>query len=909
MSIPKEMRTAVDGLTEAVVSPPDRNDLGRLARMHSWCQALSGAESITGDGPSDEAIRAIGAALVPLLEGLILDELPDPDGVLSLIAPTAIMLQEAIEQKPVDVPAIVAPLAAALDGGTGPSSGEASTAAAQAAPAASEATAPEAAPRPVAESPAAGGGPGVNAGGFVSEPVVSVPLPSEAPTSDAANTQENVVVEAPPAASAVEAAPPTAAAGPSSGGAAGGGGDDEEYVSEPLILDLEEPEHLEGFIDESHEHMDVIEVALLEVEQAPNDPSKINELFRPFHTIKGIAGFLNLRDINRLTHEIETLLDMGRKGELTITSDHVDLIFSGVDVLKTQLAALQQYMKTPTGDACPQPDIRELMRKLRRAVRGESVGGSAAPPPAQSAAPDEAGTTPQADVSVDQASRPKLGEVLVHGGLLNEDELDEALELQKSAPATGKKLGELLVEEQAISKKQLDKALEQQSSGMLEQSIRVDIGKLDILIDAVGELVIAQTMVNQNDQVLNNAKLARDVSQVTKIVRDVQETAMAMRMVPIGQTFQKMKRLVRDVSRKGNKQVHLEISGEDTELDKTVIQQISDPLVHMVRNAVDHGIESPEGRVAAGKPEAGTVWLDAHHQGDSIVIEIRDDGKGLDREKIIAKGIERGLIGPDEQLSEQQAFALVMQAGFSTADKVTDISGRGVGMDVVRRNIEQLRGKIEISSEKGKGSTFAIRLPLTLAIIDGMLVRVGPERVVIPTILIEQSLKPEPSQITTVQQRGEMIQVRGELCPLVQLGPLFGYSHSIDPCERLVVIAHCEGRKIGLVVDELIGQQQVVIKSLGDRFKHTKGLSGAAILGDGRVGLILEPTGILALHNDSRSGFAGRSRALNAKRAEDECHVSDFASEACEAVAEQTEFASEQPSEAAVAADPAEATV
>jgi two-component system chemotaxis sensor kinase CheA len=323
---------------------------------------------------------------------------------------------------------------------------------------------------------------------------------------------------------------------------------------------------------------------------------------------------------------------------------------------------------------------------------------------------------------------------------------------------------------------------------------------------------------------------------------------MAMRMVPIGQTFQKMRRLVRDVAKKAGKQVELTITGEETELDKNVIQQISDPLVHMVRNAVDHGVESPEDRRRAGKPDAGQVLLNAFHQGDSIVIEVRDDGKGLDPERLRTKGIERGLIGPDDQLTRQQIFALILQPGFSTAEKVTDISGRGVGMDVVKRNVEQLRGKIDIESEPGRGSTFYIRLPLTLAIIDGMLVRVGRERMIIPTILIEQSLRPEPRQITTVQKRGAMLQVRGELCPLIQLGPLFGYSEPVDPCENLVVIVQCEAQKIALVLDELIGQQQVVIKTLGQRFKKVEGVSGAAILGDGRVGLILEPTGLLKLH-------------------------------------------------------------
>jgi len=372
----------------------------------------------------------------------------------------------------------------------------------------------------------------------------------------------------------------------------------------------------------------------------------------------------------------------------------------------------------------------------------------------------------------------------------------------------------------------------------------------------VGELVIAQTQVSANPQVADDPSLAKNVGQVAKIVRDVQEVAMSMRMIQIGGTFQKMARLVRDVSRKAGKTVELTISGEDTELDKNVIQQIGDPLVHMVRNAVDHGIESPEQRRAAGKDPNGNVYLSAYHHGGNIAIEIRDDGQGLDRDRLIAKAVERGLLESGDELSDQQAFNLVFAAGFSTAEQVTDISGRGVGMDVVKRNIEQLRGRVEITSEKGQGSTFTIRLPLTLAIIDGMAIRVASERFIIPTINIEQSLRPQRRLITSVQHRGEVLQVRGELVPLVQLGELFGVCGRIDPCEAMVVIAQCDDRKIGIVVDALIGQQQVVIKTLGERFKKLRGIAGAAILGDGRVGLILEMLGLETAHNTRSYGGA-----------------------------------------------------
>ena len=453
----------------------------------------------------------------------------------------------------------------------------------------------------------------------------------------------------------------------------------------------------------------------------------------------------------------------------------------------------------------------------------------------------------------------KVGENLVEQRAVPKEVVDFALQRQEN-DTPDKKTGEILVDMKAATPKQVSQAIRAQKEPSKEpaaagkpsgdQSVRIDTAKLDALVDMVGELVIAQTQVGADSAVLSEEKLNKNVNQVTKIVRDVQEVAMAMRMIPIGATFQKMARLVRDVSRKAGKKVDLVISGEETELDKNVIQQIGDPLVHMVRNAVDHGVESPEERAVAGKPEVGTVHLSAFHHGGNIVIEIRDDGKGLDREKLIAKGIEKGIVKPGEELTDEQAYALVFAAGFSTAAKVTAISGRGVGMDVVRRNIEQLRGRVDITSELGKGSVFSIRLPLTLAIIDGMIVRVAKERFIIQTVTLEQSLRPKPGQITTVQNRGEVLNVRGRLIPLIQLGSLFGLTDRVDPCEAMVVIAQYEGGQVGLVVDELLGQQQVVIKSLGKRFEKLRGISGAAILGDGRIGLIIELSGLVAAHHD-----------------------------------------------------------
>lgn len=642
---------------------------------------------------------------------------------------------------------------------------------------------------------------------LVGEPGPSddTPAPGETP---AAGSQDGSDDLAPPAAQATASEDPStspASTDPQDGQA--------PYESQPLFVEASEMEFLKAFVEEAREHIEAIEAAVLQVERHPDDRERIDDLFRPFHTIKGMAGFLNLRDINTLTHEAETLLDQGRKGQRRITPGVIDLILATVDILKAQVAELGKFVASPHDGPIAQPPVGEMIDRLRAVVAGRLDPDAASPvgaPPA--GAPEPAPPSPSEPPAAKESPAPAPA----------------AASATPPAPAS---------------------RTEPATRSAADQSIRIDTAKLDALVDMVGELVIAQTQVNANRRVQADPRLAKDVDQVTKIVRDVQELAMSMRMIPIGPTFQRMARLVRDVSRRAGKRVELVISGEDTELDKTVIQKIGDPLVHMVRNAVDHGIEPPDVRRAAGKPEVGQVRLAAFHEGGNIVIQISDDGQGLDPEKLIAKAVEKGILKPGEEISDHDAFHLIFAPGFSTAEKVTDISGRGVGMDVVRRNIEELRGKVEIASEKGRGSTFSIRLPLTLAIIDGMVVRVGSERFIIPTLMIEQALRPTPDQITSVQQRGEVVMVRGRLIPLIQLGQLFGFCGRIDPSQAMVVVCQCHGSAAGLVVNELIGQQQVVIKSLGPRFEQLEGISGAAILGDGRVGLILEISGILAVHN------------------------------------------------------------
>ena len=384
--------------------------------------------------------------------------------------------------------------------------------------------------------------------------------------------------------------------------------------------------------------------------------------------------------------------------------------------------------------------------------------------------------------------------------------------------------------------------------------MRVDTGKLDGLIDLVGELVIAQSMVTQHPAVAaaGDEQLARSLAQLRSVCSELQRTATALRMVPIRGTFQKMARLVRDVATQLGKEIRLVLDGEETELDRSVIEEIGDPLVHMIRNSADHGIESPADRTAAGKPAGGTITLRAYHQGGFVVIEVADDGRGLDPARIRRTAVQRGLIRADEQLGDREVLDLIFAPGFSTAERVSDVSGRGVGMDVVRRNIERIRGKVEIDSTPGRGTTFTIFMPLTLAIIEGLLVAVGDQRFVIPALAVRESFRPLPGAVTTVQGRGELVTVRNRLVPLLRLGRHFGIEGACDvPGDGIVVVAEAGQETRCLLVDSLIGKQEVVIKSLGETFPPGRGFAGAAILGDGRVGLILDTTALVRMRTNT----------------------------------------------------------
>ncbi|MDI6852460.1 MAG: chemotaxis protein CheA [Deltaproteobacteria bacterium] len=588
---------------------------------------------------------------------------------------------------------------------------------------------------------------------------------------------------------------------------------------------LDDPELLANFLTESREHLEGIETRLVYLEQNPGELSAINAIFRPFHTIKGVAGFLNLQQVQELSHEVESLLEEVRGGRLEVTSELVDAVLAGVDLLRRLLeeveAALADTRELQSFDLAP---LKERLQALRHT--------SAAP--------------------------PRLGEILVDQGVLTPEEVNESLKDQDRREPH-QPLGEILVGEGKAPAQSVAQALVQQMAlarrggeAAAPATIKVDLAKVDLLVDLMGELVIIQSQVRQNPAMAAAAdqKLVRDLGQMARITSDLQRIAMSLRMVPIGATFRKMVRLVRDLSHKTGKLVSLHLEGEDTEIDRNMVETIYDPLVHLIRNAVDHGLEPPEERQAQGKAAKGELWLRAYQKGGSIVIEIEDDGRGLNREAILKRARERSLVAAGESLSPAQIDNLIFEPGFSTAKELTEVSGRGVGMDVVKQTIEHLRGKIETSSQPGKGTCFTLRLPLTLAIIDGLVIRVNDEHYILPAAGVRETVKLEARDCFTVTGRGELIRVRDQLFPLVRLHHLFGAGNGGgSPAESLALLVEHEGENRALLVDEILGKQEVVIKSLGPLFQSASGLAGATILGDGRVGLILELGGIFHLQH------------------------------------------------------------
>jgi two-component system, chemotaxis family, sensor kinase CheA len=589
-------------------------------------------------------------------------------------------------------------------------------------------------------------------------------------------------------------------------------------VEEPSIC-LNLPEDfglLREFHGESVELLQGIEQGVLVLEENPADAATIDSIFRAFHTFKGAAGFLHLHALRDLAHDLESLLDAVRCSELQITSEIIDLILAGADALKHFTREIGSQLQGTNAGAPILVPTRQIIARVQSSLRRE-------PPP------ETADSLEDAEPSQTASSAP----MAKTSGLVAEPRV------RQSAIGAPRAL-----------------TIPSPSSGF----VKLDTAKLDNLVDLVGELVIAQSMVVQNPdvQTINSLQLVRCLRQLSRITTELQRNAMSLRMVPIRAMFHNMNRLVRDLAAQQQKQVQLLLEGEETELDRNIVEKLSDPLVHMIRNAVDHGLEHPADRVAQGKPEIGTIHLTAAHQRGGIVICIQDDGKGLDRERILAKAIDRGLVKANANLTESEIFSLIFQPGFSTAERITDLSGRGVGMDVVGRNIENLRGKVEIQSRPGQGTNFTILLPLTLAIIDGLLVGVGGDRYIIPTLSVRESFRPPPGTVTTVHGRGEVVSVRGRQTPLLRLGHYLGTpSRAVKPEDGIIVVVESGDSARGLLVDELLGKQEVVIKSLGRAFRQQNLLAGGAVLGDGWVGLILDVDTLVQLPHQPPQSAVG----------------------------------------------------
>lgn len=545
----------------------------------------------------------------------------------------------------------------------------------------------------------------------------------------------------------------------------------DEMQTDPSAYD---EELFYDFFSEATEHIDSFEDVLLTLEE-DRDMDALNQGFRGMHSIKGAAGFLDLRWINNLSHAMEDLLGLFRDEGYKINESHIELLFGGMDSLKKLINTHHETIESGEPRTIKQKQYQDEISRLRQSIEELKDTG------------DKVEDTDEED---------------------DEPETGDDVELRET------------------------------------ESIRVDTEKIDSLVNRAGELVTTFNQLKRGENQTNGSQSREQrqmYNQMDRLVSELQEDALSLRMVPLKKSFSKARRMVRDLSKQFGKEVNLIIEGEETELDRSLVEKIQDPLVHLIRNAIDHGIEEPDAREEKGKDPEGTLKLSAYHESGDVVIEISDDGAGIDSDEIFDKAVENDVISPDEELSEKEIYMLLFEPGFSTTEEVTDVSGRGVGMDVVRKNVESIRGSIEVESEIDEGSTFRLNIPLTLSIIDGMIMKLGTQRFVIPVTNIMRSLSPNVDQITTVEGRGEVLNLRGELISLCRLNQLF----NLDVDDRsfqdsLIVIVKGGNQKVGLQVDDILGQQEVVIKSLGLAFESLRGVSGAAILGDGEVGLILD---------------------------------------------------------------------
>ncbi len=610
---------------------------------------------------------------------------------------------------------------------------------------------------------------------------------------------------------------PGAAQGPGPAQTAGkeGGPVPEKSLTEELVS----PEMVQKFVEETSDLVDTAENAMLELEKDPSHTGSIEEAFRAIHTVKGNAGFFGFAMLEKMCMGIEGILDSLRTGARKPEAQIINLLLQSIDGLNATL------QKVHTGEIQPGALSEETNVNAEKAVASKEEG-----------------------------DYKPLGDMLVEMGIASQEAVDQALDIQRM------RLGEILVDQGAADEKEVKEALKQQGKvepdkkdqfanyRIKRRDIRVDTERLDKLFDLMGELITAEAMVLNNPELepYDLPNFERSANYLSKISREMQEITMAMRMIPLEGLFSKMRRLVRDLSKKFQKPINLEISGEDTEMDRTVMEEISDPLVHIIRNALDHGIETAEKRKAAGKPETGTVQLSAGYEGNEIWITVADDGGGLKRDAILTRSMDRGLIqGNPDEIKDEDVWKLIFEPGFSTAEAVSEISGRGVGMDVVKKNIEKLRGKIDIQSVEGQGSTFILKIPLTLAIIDGITFTVGPQLYSLPITDVIQFHKASEVEITQTNTEDIVINLRNEVIPVVKLYNFFNIETSKKRVEDgIVIVAQARDRKLAILVDEIIGYRQIVIKSLPSYMKDIRALSGCSIMSDGKVSLIVD-TGAL----------------------------------------------------------------
>ena len=550
----------------------------------------------------------------------------------------------------------------------------------------------------------------------------------------------------------------------------------------PGVSLADDPELIADFVVEAREHLANAETNLLALEKDPAVPDAVNSVFRSFHTIKGLSGFLALIPLQEVSHETESILHRARDGEIAITPRVIDLALRAADYIRGGLDALAATPPTEAMNSLP--SNAQLLQEIVTAA-AESAPASQLPP------------VPGAD----------------EGGAGREG---TAAESRQEAPAA-------------------------QAKGSDASAVRVDTAKLEYLVEMVGELVIAQSLIHFGEE--RAGASSRHFAHLARVTGEIQKVALSMRMVPISRLYDRLARLVRDLGRKSGKSIELRRIGDEVELDRNIVEEITDPFVHMIRNSVDHGIEDVGTRLNAGKSATAYVTVEAFHQGGSIILRLSDDGRGLRSEKILEKAVQKGLVAPGTRPDDKEIYKLIFEPGFSTAERVTNISGRGVGMDVVRRQIEKLRGTIEIESTAGRGCSFTLKLPLTLAMVDGLILESGGERYVLPIYSVREMFHVTADKLFTVENRAEMVLLRGHLLPVVRLDRFFARQRTENGGEIGIVV---EGRtrQFCLIVDRLAGKQEVVIKALGPYFNSVKGVAGGAILGDGRVGLILDVHGI-----------------------------------------------------------------